>query len=142
MSASLIRWLILLLFLAAPLVGISLLFISPRLPGKATRIAIRIVGLLCLAGFLALLALIAPYPWAAYLETKWQPAHPKTRTELESFLSLYSQHPIQPSQSDWGHDYRLQPGERMIQYLLLWNAPLDVVYTTNDTIVVIYTSYE
>lgn len=30
----------------------------------------------------------------------------------------------------------------MTQYLLLWNAPLDVVYTSNDVIVAIYTSYE
>ena len=36
----------------------------------------------------------------------------------------------------------LKPGERMIQYMILYRAPLDVVYTTNDTIVAIYTSYE
>ena len=33
-------------------------------------------------------------------------------------------------------------GERMIQYRLLYSAPLDVVYTSNNTIVAIYTSYE
>lgn len=65
-----------------------------------------------------------------------------TRVQLESFLSLYSQREIQPSQSDWGRDYQLKPGERMIQYMLLYRAPLDVVYTTNDTIAAIYTSYE
>ena len=30
----------------------------------------------------------------------------------------------------------------MTQYLLLWNAPLEVVYTSNNKIVAIYTSYE
>jgi hypothetical protein len=30
----------------------------------------------------------------------------------------------------------------MVQYRLLYRAPLDVVYTTNDAIVAIYTSYE
>jgi len=83
-----------------------------------------------------------PYVWASHLESKWHPANPKTRVELESFLSLYTKREIQPSQSDWGRSYKLQPGEHMIQYLLLWSAPLDVVYTSNDTIIAIYTSYE
>ena len=30
----------------------------------------------------------------------------------------------------------------MIQYMILWNAPLDVVYDKRDRIVMIYTSYE
>jgi len=49
---------------------------------------------------------------------------------------------IQPSNSLWGHSYDLAPGERMTQYRLLYLAPLDVVYTSNDTIAAIYTSYE
>jgi hypothetical protein len=36
----------------------------------------------------------------------------------------------------------LAPGERMVQYLLLWHAPLDVVYDRQDGIRMIFTSYE
>jgi hypothetical protein len=31
---------------------------------------------------------------------------------------------------------------RMVQYSLLWHAPLDVVYDAEDRIQAIYTSYE
>ncbi len=61
---------------------------------------------------------------------------------MEACLSLYTAHNIRPSESLWGHEYQLGPGERMTQYRLLYVAPLDVVYTSNDIIVKIYTSYE
>ena len=93
-------------------------------------------------GFLAGVAEIAPYFCALHLESKWSAAKPTTQAQLEACLSLYTQRNIQPSQSDWGHSYQLGPGERMTQYRLLYRAPLDVVYGGNDTIVVIYTSYE
>ncbi|MDB6068565.1 MAG: hypothetical protein JWR26_4773 [Pedosphaera sp.] len=85
---------------------------------------------------------MTPYWWALHLETKIAAANPTTQAQLEAFLSLYTQREIQPSQSDWGHDYQLQPGERMTQYLLLYRAPLDVVYTSSNTIVAIFRSYE
>ncbi|HTJ00037.1 MAG TPA: hypothetical protein VL527_14240 [Dongiaceae bacterium] len=77
-----------------------------------------------------------------HLEAKWTAAKPKTKAELEACLSLYSERQIQVAQSLWGRDYPLQPGERMVQYRLLYVEPLDVVYTRSNTIVAIYTSYE
>ena len=82
------------------------------------------------------------YIFALILEDRWTKANPKTRIELEQYLYLYSTKTIQPSQSMWGWDYELKNGEQMVQYLLLWNAPLDVVYDSNDNIRMIYTSYE
>ena len=84
------------------------------------------------------------YVYAGYLEEKWINANPKTKDDLEQYLSLYSLHQIEPKESMWGKRYRLKKGERMMQYRILWhnNCPLDVVYDNNDTIINIYTSYE
>jgi hypothetical protein len=94
--------------------------------------------------FLLFVAIGGPYFWALHLESKWGPTHPQTRVELESHLSIYSRHNIEPSQSPWGKGRQLQPGERIVQYWLLYSpsAPLDVIYPNNDAIVAIYTSYE
>jgi len=113
-----------------------------RLRRKWARIVAGIGGSIFMAGFVAAVLIFAPYLWALHLESSWSPAQPKTRSELESYLSLYSQKDISPMQSEWGRNHVLQPGERMTQYLLLWSAPLDVVYRSNDMIGAIYTSYE
>ena len=136
-------WLpILIVFVAPFALGVTLMFASFRLRKSWMRWTTRATGLLLLCGFLAAVVWSAPYMWASRLEARWHPANPKTKVELESFLSLYSQRDIQPSESGWGSNHELQSGERMTQYLLLWSAPLDVVYASNDTIVAIYTSYE
>lgn len=109
---------------------------------KWVRIASRVIGTALLFGFLAWTAEMVPYLWALHLEARWQPADPKTKEQLESFLSLYSEREIQVSKSMWGRNHQLQTGERMVQYRLLYRAPLDVVYTRSNTIVAIYTSYE
>jgi hypothetical protein len=57
-------------------------------------------------------------------------------------LSLYSMRQIQPAESCWGSRRQLASGETMIQYLILWHAPLDVVYDQGNRIQMIYTSYE
>jgi len=143
MSGSSINWLPIVILFVAPLAfGTVLIFAAFRLHRTWARCAAGIIGLLFVLAFTAAVIWFGPYMWASHLESKWYPANPKTKMELESFLSLYSRHDIQPSQSDWGRGYQLQPGERMTQYLLLWSAPLDVVYTSNDAIVAIYTSYE
>jgi hypothetical protein len=84
------------------------------------------------------------YGYASYLEAKWIKDHPKTKGDLEKYLNLYSLHQIDPKTSMWGWHYELQPGERMMQYRILWNknCPLDVVYDESDKIIHIYTSYE
>ncbi len=86
-------------------------------------------------GFLA-------YMYAVHLEDQWVPADPKTKAELEAFLHCYSARVIQPKESLWGRGYKLRSGERMVQYLILWSAPLDVVYDAEDNIKATYTSYE
>lgn len=138
-----INWWPIVLFVLLPLgLGLALILTASRLRSQWTRAIARIAGtvILLFASFVIFEG--AAYLWAAHLESKWAPAEPKNRAELEGFLSLYSQREIQPAQSGWGSDHELQPGERMVQYRLLYRAPLDVVYTTNDTIAAIYTSYE
>ncbi len=85
---------------------------------------------------------VVPYFWALSLESKWTAAHPKTRAEMESHLSLYTLREIQPSQSAWGSKHPMQTGDKMIQYLLFWTQPLEVVYDRDDRMSAIYTSYE
>ncbi len=85
---------------------------------------------------------VTPYFYACHLENKWSKAQPTTRAELEKYLHLYSIRQISPSESNWGKDYKLGEGEKMVQYLILWNAPLDVVYNRGNHIMAIYTSYE
>jgi hypothetical protein len=82
------------------------------------------------------------YLYALHLESKWAPANPQTKLELENYLSLYSTREIEPAESMWGENYVLQDNEKMIQYRILWSAPLDVVYDKQNNIVNIYTSYE
>ncbi len=140
---STIKWGVILILFGLPIVlGVGCLLFAHKLRRKWMRLGTRLVGSVLIVAFLALLTEMTSYWWALHLESKWSPAKPTTRVQLESFLSLYSQREIQPSQSDWGRDYPLKPGERLIQYMILCRAPLDVVYTTNDTIVAIYTSYE
>jgi hypothetical protein len=138
-----VNWLrILVIFILPLILGIVSLVFAARFRSKAARIGLRVFGLTLLSGFLWAVFEIAPYWWALHLEAKWHDANPTTKAKLESFLSLYSEREIQTSQSLWGHDHPLRPGERMVQYRLLYNAPLDVIYTSSNTIVAIYTSYE
>jgi hypothetical protein len=142
MSGSIRWWPIIIMFVLPLTLGTAALLVASQFRRKWERVTSRIFGSVLMLAFLAAVAETAPYWWALHLESKWASARPTTRAELESFLSLYYQRDIQPSQSSWGHSYQLEPGERMTQYRLLYRAPLDVVYTTNDTIVAIYTSYE
>jgi uncharacterized membrane protein len=131
-----------LVFVLPAVLAVVCLLVASGLQREWARLTARGVGSLLILGVILLAGELCSYYWALHLESKWSAAKPTTRVQLESFLSLYSQREIQPSQSDWGRDYQLKPGERMIQYMLLYRAPLDVVYTTNDTIAAIYTSYE
>jgi hypothetical protein len=82
------------------------------------------------------------YVWAVHLENTWQRAQPRTRAELERSLSLYTVREIRPSESCWGSRREPASDEKMMQYLILWHAPLDVVYDGSDRIRMIYASYE
>lgn len=82
------------------------------------------------------------YLYALHLESQWNPAGPQAKKELEKYLSLYSTREIKPVESMWGKYYKLKHDERMIQYLILWDAPLDVVYDDGDNIKALFTSYE
>ena len=92
------------------------------------------------AGYLFLVAF--SYGWALHLETEWRPANPTTRSQIEHCLSLYTVREIDPKDSMWGRDYVLRKGEKMIQYMIVWDSPLDVVYDEHESIMAIYTSYE
>ncbi len=142
MSGSLNWGLIFVVFVLPLVLGVASLFSARVFRRLWARIAVPIICSVLLLACFAVVAEIAPYLWALHLEAEWYPANPKTKAQLESFLSLYSVREIRASQSMWGHDYQLQPGERMMQYRLLYRAPLEVVYTSSNTIVAIYTSYE
>ena len=85
---------------------------------------------------------VVAYLYALGLEVRWSRADPQTKEGLEKYLWLYSEHVISPGDSEWGSGYELRPGERMVQYLILWRAPLDVVYDSANRIQAIFTSYE
>jgi|AntAceMinimDraft_17_1070374.scaffolds.fasta_scaffold292274_1 hypothetical protein len=108
---------------------------------KILKISLLLVVVLVIIYWLTANGVTA-YFYASLLEYRWVKAEPKTKPELEQYLYLYSTEMIQPSQSMWGWDYELKNDEKMVQYLLLWKAPLDVVYDSNDNIKMIYTSYE
>ena len=139
-----INWPIMIVFVLPLACGTVAFLVASRFRGKWARIAARVVGSAFILAFLAAAAEFTPYLWACHLESKWSAANPETKAQLEACLSLYSKHEIQPSQSAWGRNLypQLGPGERMTQYRLLYRAPLDVVYRSNDTIVVMLTSYE
>ena len=76
------------------------------------------------------------------LEPKWEKAMPHTEIELERTLSFYSKHKIEPEESLWGNKYEMKEGESMVQYLILWRTPLDIVYDKDKNIVRFFRSYE
>jgi len=117
-------------------------FLLMEIRRRWVRVAARVIGSVFVMVFLAALAMMSPYFWAMHLETKWRATKPATKAELEACLSLYTKGDIQPSNSLWGHNYQLGDGERMTQYRLLYLAPLDVVYRSDDRIVAMYPSYE
>jgi hypothetical protein len=131
----------LLLVLAPFVVGIAMLLVTRRLKGDWARMVVGLVGTGSLLVGAFYLVATGPYMWTLHLESKWRPANPQTLLELESMLSGYTKKDILPAQSGWRRDHRLEPGERMIRYSLL-GAPLDVVFTREDRIAAIYTSYE
>jgi hypothetical protein len=117
---------------------LSIRFISNRFLRRTVCSVLTIIFLL-----LAIVCFdLTPYFYACHLERSWSKAQPATRAELEKYLHLYSIRQISPSESGWGKNYKLGEGERMVQYLILWNAPLDVVYNKDNRIMAIYTSYE
>jgi hypothetical protein len=137
-------FLIVIAFVGLPCVGVGAVLVACRSHARRIRTTARIVAALLILFVLAAVAEIAPYMWALHLETRWSAVHPATRVQLESLLSFYSVREIKPFQSLWGRDYVLGPGEKMVQYRLLYSprAPLDVVYTRSDNITAIFTSYE
>ena len=132
---------LLLLFFALLIGGIGLLVIAPRLAKELPHVWVRLAGGSALLLALFMLVSGGPYLWVLHLEKKWTAANPKTRTELESHLALYTSRQISPKESEWGRDHSLQQDERMIRYSII-GQPLDVVFRSDDTIVMIYTSYE
>ena len=135
--------LIIILFLCLPVVVAFATFYLTRLVKSGWAKGAFIVlgsGLTLWAAFF--LAACLPYFWALHLESKWVPAHPKNRAEMESHLSLYSMREIQPAQSGWGSKHEMHEGDKMVQYMIFWSQPLEVVYDKGDRMIASYTSYE
>ena len=143
--SSAFNWLGALITILAPLgLGMAVFVMASRMRCEGAKALTQVFGFLILLAFVFLGYFGASYEWALHLESKWMAANPKTRADLESCLSLYSRHKIQPTQLGWVRGYPLQPGDQMVEYWLLFNAgtPLDVVYSANDRIVKMYASYE
>ncbi len=123
-------------------VGVGLFLASQRPRRLRYQLVFTVTGSFCLLGSLFYTWALSPYIWALHLEAQWRPAKPESKIEMESYLSLYTQREIVPSDLDWNPSLKLKEGERMVRYAILQRAPLDVVYTSDDTLVSIYTTYE
>ncbi len=130
------------IYLIPLMAGVLGIVLAVRCRALWTKALSSIVALGGVIIFSYITASATPYLWASYLESKWHPARPDTKEALESHLSLYRKYEITPAESSWGRNHVLDRGHRMIRYMILWNAPLDVVYDENNGIVRIYTSYE
>ncbi len=96
---------------------------------------------ICLAGFIGIYGRAIPYFYCLARESSWLQA--KTEAELDrKMFMFYSKRPIAPSESMWGRRYDLKPGERMIQYLVFYCEPYDVVFDSESRIIEAFTSYE
>lgn len=98
-----------------------------------------LLPLVCLFVFLAKEG--GPYFYCLARESSWLAA--RTETELDGrMVVFYSKRQIIPAESMWGNRYQLRPGERMIQYLVLYKEPFDVVFDGQGHVVTAFTSYE
>lgn len=131
----------LLLVIAPTIVGIAMILVTRRTSKTWLQITAGSFGVISFFVCVFYSVAMGPYMWALHLESKWRPANPQTMSDLESKLSGYTKTDIQPTQSAWGQDHKLGEGDRMTRYSLM-GAPLDVVYSPDDRIVTIYTTYE
>ena len=112
---------------------------QPNGSAGVRRAAIVLVAMIL--GIVVLWACPLSYFYCLAFESSWLAA--RTEAELEQRIhAFYRKHTIAPSQSMWGHQYSLRPGERMIQYLIFGKEPLDVVFDSEARVVTIFTSYE
>ena len=125
--------------LIAAVASLVMFVVVKRRPAK---ISLLVLGLASGALGVILNASTISYLWAGVLEVRWSKADPKTRREMESYLSLYRISEINPFESSWGKLHVMRDGDRMLRYVILWDAPLDVVYDRDDRVQAIYTSYE
>lgn len=136
-------WSMFLLWTLVPLaLGVGSLCVMPRIRNVWVQIPAFFLGVCSLLFFATQLITAGPYVWAVNLEEKWTEAKPKSREELESHLSLYTETVSESGFPGWGMNHEYEPGDYMVRYNILWNAPLDVVYTSDDLLVATYTTYE
>ena len=129
------------LVIAPTIVGIAMILVTRRTSKTWAQITAGSFGVISFFVCVFYLVAMGPYMWALHLESKWRPANPQTMSDLESKLSGYTKTDVQPTQSAWGQGHKLGEGDRMTRYSLM-GAPLDVVYSPDDRIVAIYTTYE
>jgi len=114
--------------------------VQPRCCIVALSIAVL---LFVLAATITLLCYETPlsYLYCLAREKSWLEA--KTEAELDHrMLMFYSKRAIAPLKSIWGSNYKLKPGERMVQYLVFSKEPLDVVFDSRSRVITAFTSYE
>lgn len=131
----------LLLVIAPTIFGIAMILVTRRTSNMWATFTAGSLGVVSFFVCLFYLVVTGPYMWALHLESEWRPANPQTMSDLESKPSGYTKADIQPTQSSWGQGHKLGEGDRMTRYSLM-GAPLDVVYSPDDRIEAIYTTYE
>jgi len=66
-----------------------------------------------------------------------------SKTEIEQIMEGKApSHQIDPSESSWGHQYKLADGEYMIRYMVKNVEPIDIVYSKDERMVKVFESYE
>ncbi len=92
------------------------------------------------------IALAAFFPYVSYFLAEYQyerivRMNPRTKTEVEELLFLYSSRQIEIKESSLRY-YSLKPGEECYQYLILRREPIEAVYDVRGNLKTIFCSYE
>jgi len=99
-------------------------------------------GMVVFLSLLTVLYSAAPYILATYQYERLVAERPSSRAQLEGMLFLYSAERIEITNSLWGTNIVLEPGEYCWQYKILWREPIDVIYDSSDNVKYILPSFE
>ena len=108
---------------------------------KRSRFALQVALGFLMAVAVAPFVIHAPYIFCCLRESAWLSARDEAELDRR-MVAFYRKQVIRPEQSAWGSAYVLQPGERMVRYLVLYCEPLDVVFDRDRRMVAAFTTYE
>ncbi len=100
------------------------------------------VGVLGLVALLPVLYSAASYALATHQYENLVAKKPTSKSEVDGLLLLCSAKKIDITNSLWGKDTALEPGDSCWQYNILWRDPIDVVYDSEGKVKNILPSFE